>query len=58
MAGIKKILESMAPSQALAEIGGALQQILPLVTAEDRLSFVVHLLGGAGDDKVASMVHL
>ena len=58
MAGIKKILAGMAPSQALAEIGGALQQILPLVTPEDRLNFVVQLIGGAGDDKVASMVHL
>lgn len=58
MAGIKRILEGMAPSQALAEIGGALQKILPLVTEEERLHFVVHLVGGAGDDKVASMVHL
>lgn len=58
MAGIKKILESLAPSQALAEIGGALKRILPLVTEEDRLHFVVQLIGGAGDDKVASMVHL
>ncbi len=58
MAGISKILEGLAPSRALAEIGGALKKILPLVTAEDRLNFVVQLLGGAGDDKVASMVHL
>lgn len=58
MAGIKKILAGLAPPQALAEIGGALQQILPLVTPEDRLNFVVQLIGGAGDDKVASMVHL
>jgi len=58
MAGITKILEGMAPSQALSEIGGALKKILPLVTEEDRLNFVVQLLGGAGDDKVASMVHL
>ncbi len=58
MAGIREILECMAPAQALAEIAGALKNILPLVTEEDRLGFVVHLIGGTGDDKVASLVHL
>lgn len=58
MAGIKQILELLAPSQALAEIGKALKDILPLVTEEDRLNFVVNLIGGASDDRVASMVHL
>ncbi len=58
MAGIKKILEGLSPSQALAEIANALKNLLPLFTEEDRLNFVVQLIGGAGDDKVASMVHL
>jgi hypothetical protein len=58
MAEIDKILERLAPPQALAEIAGALKNILPLVTAEDRMNFVVKLVGSAGDDKVASMVHL
>jgi hypothetical protein len=58
MAGIREILGSMAPAQALAEIARVLKKILPLVSEEDRLNFVVHLIGGASDDKVASMVHL
>ncbi|MGA9755064.1 MAG: hypothetical protein WBV23_07960 [Desulfobaccales bacterium] len=58
MAGIQEILKSMAPAQAMAEIAATLKTILPLVTDEDRLIFVVNLIGGAGDDKVSSMVHL
>jgi hypothetical protein len=57
MAGIREIMERMAPAKALAEIAKALKKILPLVTEEDRLNFVVHLIGSASDDKVASMVH-
>jgi hypothetical protein len=58
MAGIHEILEGMDPAKALLEIAGALKKILPLVTDEDRLNFIVNLVGGASDDKVASMVHL
>ena len=48
----------MAPEAALDEIGAALKKLLPTVSEENRLNFVVNLIGGAGDDKVASMVHL
>ncbi len=58
MAGIQEILKSMTPAKAMAEIAAKLKTILPLVTDEDRLNFVVNLIGGAGDDKVSSMVHL
>ncbi len=58
MAGIQEWLARMAPEAALDEIGTALKKILPLVTDEDRLNFVVNLIGGASDDQVASMVHL
>ncbi len=58
MAEMREILDRMAPAQALAEVAGALKKILPLVTEGDRLNFVVNLIGGASDDKVASMVHL
>jgi hypothetical protein len=58
MAGIQERLGRMTPEKALTEIGAALNKILPLVTDEDRLNFVVNLIGGAGDDQVASMVHL
>jgi hypothetical protein len=58
MAGIQERLDRMTPENALIEIGAALKKILPLVTDEDRLNFVVNLIGGASDDQVASMVHL
>ena len=58
MAGIQEWLAHMAPEAALAEIGKALKKLLPTVSEENRLNFVVNLIGGAGDDKVASLVHL
>jgi hypothetical protein len=58
MAGIKEGWERMAPGKALGEMAAALKAILPVVTEEERLNFVVQLIGGAGDDRVASMVHL
>jgi len=58
MAGIQELLARMAPEAALDEIGTALKKLLPTVSEENRLNFVVNLIGGAGDDKVASLVHL
>ena len=58
MAGIQEWLVRMAPEAALDEIGTALKRLLPTVSEENRLNFVVNLIGGAGDDKVASLVHL
>ena len=57
-AGIQELLARMAPEAALDELGTALKKLLPTVSEENRLNFVVNLIGGAGDDKVASMVHL
>jgi hypothetical protein len=57
-AGVREILEGMDPDQVLSEIAGVLKKILPLVTEEDRMNFVVNLIGGENSDKVASMVHL
>ena len=57
-AGIQELLARMAPEAALDEIGSALKKLLPTVSEEKRLNFVVKLIGGPGDDKVASMVHL
>ena len=58
MAGIQELLARMAPEAALDEIGLALKKLLPTVSEEIRLNFVINLIGGAGDDKVASLVHL
>jgi hypothetical protein len=57
-ARIQELLAQLAPEAALDEIGAALKKLLPTVSEENRLNFVVNLIGGAGDDKVASMVHL
>ena len=40
------------------EIAAALKKLLPAVSEEGRLEFVKQIVGGAGDDKVASLVHL
>lgn len=58
MPGIQECLDRMTPEKALKEIEAALKKTLPLVRDEERRNFVVNLIGGAGDDKVASMVHL
>ena len=58
MAGIQELLARLAPEAALDEIGTALKKLLPTVSEENRFNFVVNLIGGAGDDKVASLVHL
>ncbi len=58
MAGIREVLDRMAPEAALQEIAAALKELLPRVSEEGRRSFVMKIVGGAGDDKVASMVHL
>jgi hypothetical protein len=58
MPGIQECLDRMAPEEALREIEAALKRTLSLVTDDDRMNFVVNLIGGAGEDKVASMVHL
>jgi hypothetical protein len=58
MPGIQECLARLTPEQALKEIEVALKKNLALVTDEERLNFVVNLIGGARDDKVASMVHL
>ncbi len=56
--GIQERLDRLTPEKALQEIEAALKKTLPLVTEEARRNFIVQLIGGAGDDKVASMVHL
>ena len=58
MAGIEELLDRLAPGAALSEIAAALKKLLPAVSEESRLDFVMQIVGGPGDDKVASMVHL
>ncbi len=58
MARIQELLERLTPEAALGEIAAALKGLLPLVSEKGRLNFVMQIIGGPGDDKVASMVHL
>ena len=58
MSQIQEILDRMASDQALSQMTAALKKLFPLISEEEQLNFVANLLSGAGDDKVASMVHL
>jgi hypothetical protein len=58
MTAIQELVERMAPEEALGEIITALKKLLPGASEEGRLNFVMQIIGGAGEDKVASMVHL
>jgi hypothetical protein len=58
MARVQDLIDGMEPERALAEIGAALKKVFPLVADEDRMNFVVNLVGSTGDDKISSMVHL
>jgi hypothetical protein len=55
---IDELLMGMDPEEALAALAQAAEKIFPLLDEEARLTFWVNLMGGAGNDKVASMVHL
>jgi hypothetical protein len=58
MGKIQELLDSLAAEAALEEIAAALKKLLPAVSQEGRLNFVRQIAGDAGDDKVASLVHL
>ena len=58
MAKIQELLDRLPPEAALTEIAVALKKLLPAVSEAGRLEFVKQIVGGAGDDKVASLVHL
>jgi hypothetical protein len=55
---IQELLDSLATEAALEEIAAALKKLLPAVSQEGRLNFGRQIAGDAGDDKVASLVHL
>jgi len=58
MTEVRKIFESMEPEQAMAEIAEVVKQLFSHVGNEARMNFIYKLVGDAGDEKVASMVHL
>jgi len=58
MEEIQKIIDRMDPEEALARIAAVASRLFSQVSEEARLDFVVGLVGEAGADKVASLVHL
>ena len=55
---MKKVTERMEPREAVAQMGEALKRLLPILDEEDRIGFVMNLVGDSGGDKLSSMVHL
>lgn len=58
MNDIEKALRNLDPQEAARQAATALRQLLPLLGEEERSSFIMTLLGGSGEDKITSMVHL
>jgi|EPASupsiteSAE347_1022098.scaffolds.fasta_scaffold18532_4 hypothetical protein len=58
MEEIQKIIDRMAPEEALTGMAAVASKLFPQVSEEARLGFVVGLIGEAGADKVASLVQL
>ena len=55
---IQEIINQIGPEKALTRLGVVLRGLFSQVSEELRLDFVVNLIGEAGADKVASLVHL
>lgn len=55
---IEEIIHLMGPEKALDSLGTILHGLFSEVDEQIRLNFVVKLIGEAGADKVASLVHL
>lgn len=55
---IQGIINQIGPEKALTRLGLVLRGLFSQVSEELRLNFVVNLIGEAGADKVASLVHL
>ena len=55
---IQEIIDRMGPEKALGSLGVVFRGLFSQVSEDLRLDFVVGLIGEAGADKVASLVHL
>lgn len=55
---LKQIIEQMEPREAASSLALILKELFMLIDEDDRVQFIVNLVGNAGDDKVASLVHL
>jgi hypothetical protein len=55
---IKQIIKQMGPGEAASSLALVVKDLFLLIDEDERSQFIVNLLGNAGDDKVASLVHL
>ncbi len=58
MEEIQKIIESMDPEDALAELSKVLKVLFSNLDEEARSQFLWELMGESKGDKVSSLVHL
>ena len=55
---IQELVDTMEPKEAVSAIGLVMKTLSPVLDEEDRLTFVMSLVGESPEDKVASLVHL
>lgn len=58
MKKLQQMLDTMEPAEALAKLLPMLKTLLSHLDEEARVQQVLQLLGGAGEDKIGSMVNL
>lgn len=58
MEELKRIIDNMAPQDALSEISAQLKALFSGLDEETRSEFLWDLMGESGGDKVSSLVHL
>ena len=58
MGQIEKLIGTMEPEQAAAEISAAMRTLFPLLTEKIRLDFIMNLTGSSDKDKIGGLVHL
>jgi hypothetical protein len=58
MEELKRIIDNMAPQDALSEISDLLKDLFSGLDEEARSEFLWDLMGESGGDKVSSLVHL
>ncbi len=55
---VRQLAESLEPAEAVETLSTALQEVLHKLEEEQRIRFVLNLLGDEDQDKLSSMVHL
>ena len=58
MGNVKKLVETMDPEEAMAEIAEAVKALFAHVSEKVRTDFIYALIGDADDESVPGLVHL